>query len=79
MLAHTGFAQTRARGLRVREMLNFPNPEGHHTKIAGKGSFPPLFDEAYEKFSNEVLRLLKPLITPISSKDVRSALKEIAF
>ncbi|KAE9968590.1 hypothetical protein EG328_007484 [Venturia inaequalis] len=72
-----GFMRTRARALKIREMLDCPNPADPYTISTGKHNLPPSLDEARQTLTKQLQSLLRCLTPRSSTSHVLTALEEI--
>ncbi|TLD38858.1 Chitin synthase 8 [Venturia nashicola] len=72
-----GFMRTRARGLRVREMLDYLNPADHYITLDSKHNLPRDLGKACQTVTKQLRGLLSCLIPPTSSPQILTALEEI--
>lgn len=69
--------RTRARALKIREMLDCPNPADPYTISTGKHNLPPSLDEARQTLTKQLQSLLRCLTPRSSTSHVLTALEEI--
>lgn len=73
----TGFMRTRARGLKVRQMLGCPVFADRYTNLTGEGEYPHGLDKACQTVTKQLHGLLSYFTPPNNSPQVLAALEEI--
>ncbi|QDS70636.1 hypothetical protein FKW77_000781 [Venturia effusa] len=72
-----GFARTRARGLRIREMLDCSNPADHCITYFEQGNLAEHLDEACQTVTKQLQSLLRCITPSDNLSQVATALEEI--